>query len=156
MAKINCGKTTVFNYVNAALMLVLLILQFVPFWTYGEAGETASISQYIWFPTDYSEVEQYIAASLGTDFSINQILGMAILMLVLSAAGFALCLAKPGQPLVSLLPTACGLTGVIGYLTSPAMQLGTGWVLHLLVCAGMLAMGLAVLMGMFRQEQSFI
>lgn len=152
MAKINHGKTTVFNYVSAALMLVLLFLQFVPFWTYGETGETASISQYIWFPTDFGEVEKYIAASLGKDFSINQILGSAILILVLSAAGFVLCLAKADRPLAGLMPAACGLTGVIGYLTSPAMRLGTGWVLHLLVCAGMLAMGICTLREMAGQE----
>ena len=130
------GKTKEFSLVCAALMAILLVLQFMPFWHFADGEEQAavSISSYIWFPADNGGVDDYLSAAI-EDFSINQMLVTPILLLVLCAVGVVFCLMRAGSLPVLLLPLAAGLTGVIGYLTTPALQLGGNWLLHLLISA---------------------
>ena len=134
-------RTKLVHYVCAALLLVLLVMQFTPFWHYGEAGETVSISGYIWFPSDHNDLTSYLQQMVGSDFTIDTILVPCILMLLLSAAGAVLCVIKPGEWLASLLAVACGLSGVIGFLTCPALRLGSAWAMQLLLCILLLCGG---------------
>lgn len=126
-----------FTYVSVALMGLLLILHFMPYWSY--EGISTSIQTYIWSPSDHAQLETYLASQIGGEFSINNILLMPILVLVMTVAGIILCLWKWETPLMSLIPLFCGLVGVWGYLFKPAFQLGSNWVLHLVVCIGMIA-----------------
>ncbi|MGN0803667.1 MAG: hypothetical protein ACI4MF_13830 [Candidatus Faecivicinus sp.] len=127
----------------AIIMLALLVLQFVPFWHYGEAGEeSASMNGYIWFPMDYGDLESYFAETTGKPFDVNSILAMPILHLVLGAAGIVLCVLKRDQVWVSLFPVAVGGVGVWGFLSKPVYRLGSTWQLQLALCVVMLAIGL--------------
>lgn len=142
--KIN--RVTIGNIVCALLMLAVLALQFAPYWHYGEAGEmSASIGQYVWFPTDYKDLDSHIAQQVGGDYSINQMVLTPIVLLVLSAAGAVLGLMKPGAKATAIVPTVCSLAGVWGYLTSPALKLGSTWGGHLAVCVLLLACGAVTL-----------
>lgn len=124
----------------AALMVVLLVLQFTPFWHFmdGEEQAAVSISSYVWFPADYANVDDYLSGTID-DYSINDMLTTPILLQVLCAAGAALCLIRAGHPLVLILPLAAGIAGTIGYLTTPALHMGGNWVLHLLISILLLA-----------------
>jgi len=62
MSKFFSNRTSACNLICALLMIILLVLHFAPFWTYGENGETASIQGYVWFPTDHGALEKYIQA----------------------------------------------------------------------------------------------
>lgn len=141
-------RTKLVHYVCAALLLVLLVMQFTPFWHFGEAGESVSISGYIWFPSDHADLTSYLQQTVGSDFTINAILIPCILMLLLSAAGAAFCVIKPGELLASLFAVACGLSGTIGFLACPALRLGSAWAMQLLcilmLCGGGYAIYLAV------------
>ena len=132
------------------LMAMLLVLQFMPFWHYGEAGESCSISSYVWFPTDHKALETW-RGEQAQAHDLNSFVGMPILILVLSAVGAALCLAAPGKGAAPLLSAACGIAGMIGYLTTPALKLGTGWAWHLLICIGLLALGAYSLMQQIKE-----
>ena len=44
---------------------------------------------------------------------------------------------------VLLLPVACGLSGLIGYLSTPALKTGMGWRWHVVICAAMLIVAIA-------------
>lgn len=134
------GKTSMANVICAVLMILLLIMQFTPFWQYGEAGESCSISAYVWFPSDHKDLETWLGTQ-AEDHDLNSFVGMPILTLVLSAAGAALCLIKPEKGAMALLPTVCGAAGMIGYLTTPALKLGAGWAWHLLICIALLVLG---------------
>ena len=140
MEKIRSNKGMAINVCCAALMAILLFLQFVPFWYYGEAGETSSISSYIWFPSDHKELESWLT-SQAENHDLNSFVAMPILTLVLSAIGTIFCLMKAQNGWTALLPATCGTVGTLTYLTSPALQLGSGWTWHLLLCIAVGALG---------------
>lgn len=135
------SRTKIVHYVCAALLLVLLVMQFTPFWHIPESGEAVSIGGYIWFPTEHTDLTSYLQETISEDFLVNNVLIPCILMLVLSAFGIVLCVIKAGDLLPSLFPAACGLSGIIGFLAKPALRLGSGWVWMLLISIVLLAGG---------------
>jgi len=139
--EIRKNKWATCNWICALLMIVLLVMQFTPFWYYGEAGESCSISGYVWFPSDQKDLESWLGTQ-ADGHDLNSFVGMPILVLVLSAVGAVLCLIKPDKGMISLLPTLCGVVGGIAYLTTPALKLGSGWAWHLLICIALLALGI--------------
>ncbi|MBR5547182.1 MAG: hypothetical protein IKU70_09435 [Clostridia bacterium] len=149
--KNNRGMTV--NVICAVLMAILLVLQFVPFWHYGEAGESCSISGYIWFPSDHKELESWLI-SQAEDHDLNSFVGMPILVLVLSVVGSIFCLLKADQNWVGLFPLACGAAGAVAYLTIPALRLGVGWTWHLLLCIVLAVLGGYGLMQQVKEMKS--
>lgn len=141
MERIRNNRSAVLMLTSALLMAILLVLQFTPFWQYGEAGESCSISGYVWFPSDQKQLESWITAQ-AEDHDLNSFVGMPILVLVLSAVGAVLCLIKPDSGWTPVLPAACGVAGLIAYLGSAALRLGTGWTWHLLICIVLTALGI--------------
>lgn len=134
------------------LMLILLVLQFVPFWSYGDAGETASISSYLWFPTENKALESSLQETLAdSHFSVDAIVLPSILMLLLAAIGLFFCLWKSTSKAVALLPIATGAVGLWDYLAEPVMKLGMGWGWHVAVCAVLILMGACALYAAQRQ-----
>ena len=127
------------SYVSATLLLVLLILQFTPFWHHGEQGElSASISSYIWFPNDHADLTDYFEQTVRSDYRIEQILLTPIVILIAGISGFLLCLTKPNLPAVKLFPAVCGLIGTWKYMTEPVFHLGFGWQFHFIICSVLL------------------
>lgn len=144
-------RTTVLNLLCAGLMLALLVLQYTPFWDAGE--ETTSINGYVWFPTEHTATTSYLEETLGDDFSMNALVITPILQMVTAAAGVVLCVWKAQTCWTALLPAACGASGLIGYLATPALRLGSGWSLHLLVSLAMLLCALLCIL-LDRREQA--
>lgn len=133
------GKAKICNILCIVLMGVLLVLHFMPFWSYD--GISTSIQTYVWFPTEHADLGTYIAGQVGGDYNINSIVLMPVLVLVLTVIGIVLCIIKSENLFVGLLPLGCGLIGIWGYLSKAAFRLGTNWVLHLMVCIAMVAAG---------------
>ena len=123
------------------LMLILLVLQFTPFWVYGEAGESASISQYVWFPYRFTGVDSLLTEALGTGYNINQMVLWPALVLVGCAVGAVLCVWKQHQLVTPVVAALTGLAGTAGYLSCPALQLGMGWGMHLALSIAILLIG---------------
>ena len=138
------NKTVVWNVLGAVLMAILLVMQFTPFWQYGEAGESCSISSYVWFPNDNGDVESWLEGQI-EDFSINDVILVPILVLLLGFLGVVICLLKRDARMAALLPTACGAVGTIGYLGNAALKLGNNWGFHLLLCIAIAAAGVLCL-----------
>ena len=140
MEQIRNNKRAAIHIFCAVLMAILLILQFTPFWHYGEAGESCSIGSYVWFPSDCKALETWLCDQI-ENHDLNRFVGMPILMMALIAVGAVLCLIKPEQGITAVLPTLCGAAGIICYLTVPALKLGSSWAWHLLICIALLALG---------------
>jgi len=146
MSHLFSNRTSVCNVICAVLLLILLVFQFTPFWHYGEDASIAtSINGYIWFPTENTQLENYLKEQLNSDFSVESILAMPIIVLLAGAIGFVLCLIKADNPIVSLLPAAAGAVGVWGYLTKGAFKLGANWQIHLILCFAILVIALVSL-----------
>lgn len=138
------NKTVGWNVLCAVLMAILLVMQFTPFWQYGETGESSSISAYVWFPNDNGDVESWLESQI-EDFNINDVILTPILVLLLGGLGVVICLLKRDSRMAALLPTACGAAGAVGYLGNAALRLGNGWAFHLLLCIAIAAAGVLCL-----------
>lgn len=132
MKKYFSNRTRVCNLLCSVLMIILVALQFMPFFTYGEAGETASIQSYVWFPTEYSALEKEITFVV-PGHSIASLVPMPLIVILCCAVGLVMSLFMGERPFVSVFPAACGLAGVWGYLTKPEFQLGANWQWHLIL-----------------------
>ena len=125
-----------FNLICIGLMALMLILQFVPFWHYD--GVTSSINGYVWLPTDHAGTEAWLQSQIGDWFTIQYLFAQPVLQLLLAVVGIIVCIAGVDYKWPLLLPVACGIVGMWGYLTEPALQLGSGWIFHLIVCIAMI------------------
>ena len=139
-------KTRILGMICAVFMAALLVMQFMPFWHYGDPEASASIQGFVWFPSENAALEKYIRTETeNTAFSVGDIVGMPILELVLCAVGIVFCGWKGNAPLTGLLPAAAGAVGIWGYLAHAAFHLGGNWIVHLVLCAVLLALGAAML-----------
>ena len=125
------------SYVLIVLMLALLVMQFVPFWTEGDG--TASISDYIWFPREHKELNNALKAEFGKDYRINQYLVGPIALLVSAAAGIVFSVLKRGKLNSFLLPLICGFAGYTTYFTYAPYKLGSNWIVHAILSIAVLA-----------------
>ena len=125
------------SYVLIVLMLALLVMQFVPFWTEGDG--TASISDYIWFPREHKELNNALKAEFRKDYRINQYLVGPIALLVSAVAGILFSVLKRGKLNAFLLPLICGLAGYITYFTYAPYKLGSNWIVHAVLSVAILA-----------------
>lgn len=154
MSRFFTNRTSICNLISVILLIVLLVFQFTPFWSYGENGDlTASIQGYIWFPSDHSALEKYFEAETSADHTINAVLAMPILLLLVGAVGIVVGLLKADQVWVGTFPTVCGAVGLWGYLTKPVFQLGGNWHLQLILCLALLAMGIVTLLGGYHDSK---
>lgn len=147
----------ILNYICTAFSLVLLALQFLPFWgcfqcsTCGE-GKVISIMEYVWFANNHSDgltailKNYYIPGFMAMD-----VVGTAVLIQLCSIGAVILSVLRPTKASTALLPMIAGIAGVVGYL-APAYQLGQNWQLHLALGAVTAVCSLAVLLVAFIQS----
>ena len=143
------------SWLCALVMLAILVMMFVPYWSYVGSNEdtfepedrVTSINGYLWFPSDHAELEDaFNEGNMGDDIDANTIalpIGMQILF---AGFGIALCLWKSKVTAVGAFPIVCGLFGVFGYafvsalrMTSPAL-----WIINLALAV------LAIVLGIVR------
>lgn len=155
--------TIVSNIVCLALLLVLFVMQFLPFWnctncTTHEDG-LISIGEYVWNTRDHRALtskmtdiykDKYGPGMKDEDgkawkFEANDVVNIPVVIVISMIAGVLLMLSKPKTVLPALCACIGGFTGVIGYLTNVALQAGQNWTLHLAVAA-VVAVASAVLL----------
>ena len=132
--KLFTTRTSLCNFICVLLMFVLLVFQFTPFWNIeGETAEAVSIGSYVWFPTDNGALDDYLKERVGNDFAVESILAMPLVTLFLGIIGMVVCLVKADKFYSCLIPAVVGLVGTVAFLTTPALQLGSGWVMQLIL-----------------------
>lgn len=142
LKKLNLAKR-ILNYLGAALSLAMLVMQFVPFWTYGE--KTASINSFVWLKATDGELTGWLASNapgFNAYTDMNSLVLAPVLMFVLCILGAIFCAKNAKAAFISLLPFFCGVIGIIGYLTQPVLQLGDGWIIHIAISAALALVGL--------------
>lgn len=149
MKKNTLTYSTIFNYVCVVLMLLLLVAQFLPFWSCAscETG-SCSVADYVWFPGHHKDITKGIMREIyGKKFEVAQVILPHIVILVSSILGIIFCLKNAKQPIFALLPLLAGLAGTFGYLMIPGLQAGQNWILHLIASALLLVCSLVALSG---------
>lgn len=137
------SKVKLCNRLSALLMALLLILQFVPYWHYGEGDAlSASINGFVWFPDDHQGLTQQLTAQ-HADYSINPIAWTTVGLFLLCAVGTVLCLYKSHASSCAILPVMAGLLGLFGYLSTPAFQSGAWYWVQMALFVLMTILGIA-------------
>lgn len=130
------------SFALAVLILGLLVMQFLPFWT--TEKETVSINGYLWMPNEHKSVTKLFKAELDDKkFDPIKIVLWPVLTLLLGVAGIVLCILKRGELLPCLMTLLCGVTGVLTYFTNPVYQMGANWTIHVVVACVVLVAGVA-------------
>ncbi len=131
------NRIRMLNYICAGLAVVLVVLQFIPFWgcyqckTCGD-GKIISINEYIWFANDHktgltSVLQKYYIPG----FQVSDLVATSVLIQVASLFTLVMCIARPAKLTASAFALIAGLACVVGYLTHPVYQMGQLWQLHL-------------------------
>ena len=110
------------------MMLGLLICQFVPFWTVED--DTASISQFIWKPSDHKTINRDFKANVDKNFSMNDVYTGPVLFLVLGAVSVIISMFFMGRLYAFLSSAVTGFSGIYLYLSHPIFRMGTNWYIH--------------------------
>ena len=128
------------NTISALLMIVMLACQFIPYWHFGE-GESLSVQGYVWFPTKHPALSEELQP-LVDKYPCNQATLACLPVMLLCLLGVWLCLRKADKPKMGMLPFLTGLAGLALYLSSPVMQAGTLYWLHVAVLALLMGLGI--------------
>lgn len=124
----------------SVIMLTLVVLQFMPFWRY--QGESLSIAGYIWRPYEHSEFTSLFKSYFGKSFKVSLFFALPMaITLIANAIGTVLFFLKQDSKVVYLLPVASAIIGIYGFLSTPAYQLGSSWIVHLILNILMLITG---------------
>lgn len=150
MLKSFSGKTKLCNIVCAVLTLCLLILQFTPFWNYGNGS--LSINGYVWLDCGNTDIANWFSSQLGNTVNLNSIVITAVLVLLFGLAGIILCIMKSYNGVVAILPALTGISALYAFAFKPAFRLGSTWVIQLLLSIAILVF--AVMAFVFGIKQS--
>lgn len=126
-------KAKIIGLISIVVMVAVLVIQFLPFWYY--EGTSTSIQMYVWFPEKCKSLTKLLQEILGKSYAVGNIVLGPIALLVGSVVGIVLSvLGKKGKPILAkAVPMVCGIVGVYGFLSQPALQLGSNWVLYLIL-----------------------
>ena len=152
MSKILNNRTKVLNYICAALMVLLIGIQFVPYWSSGDGS--LSIAHHVWLPdnSDKASMSNWLIeeASKTTDLYKEQakeqksqekiVISNAIAhpsaaIFLLGIFGTIFCLLKSKISWMSIFALACGIIGLYAFCFSPVYALGSTRVIYIIVSA---------------------
>ena len=148
MKKNSISYARVLNYVCIVLMLLLLVTQFLPFFECPSCEDgTASVSDYVWFPDHHKDITKVMKSAdlYGKKFEVSQVVLTPIVILAGCVLGIIFTIKNGGAPINAIYGLIAGGFGVVGYLTTPGLQIGQNWVLHLAASALVLVCALVVL-----------
>ena len=119
----------IFHWTALGIMALILLLQFVPFWSTPEGG--VSINSYVWFPHQNEALTEQFRTVFGADFYLNDAFVVGpVVQTVLCI--LALCLFKKRDIFTASLQLFAGLAGVLSLALQPALRMGSVWFLLLL------------------------
>lgn len=141
--KIGTNAIRVCNIICLVLMLALLVCQFLPFWTVGE--KQVSVQGYTWITWEHEDLTDSFVDTFGKDYMVKDMVLTPVVVLagVIIAAIF--CIRKLKKPGVGILPFLVGVLSIWGYLSTPVLQMGMLWQLHLALSIAMTVVSLVPL-----------
>lgn len=133
------NRIRVANCICVGLAMVLVVLQFIPFWgcyqcnTCGD-GKIISINEYIWFANNHKAgLTSVLKNYYFPDYRVMDVVPISVLIQVASLLALVMCINRPAKLTASVFALIAGIACVVGYLTQPVYQMGQLWQLHLAV-----------------------
>ncbi|MBE6957889.1 MAG: hypothetical protein E7447_01880 [Ruminococcaceae bacterium] len=157
----------VLNFIGVALMLVILILQFLPFWncsdckSHKEEDKMVSIAEYLWLPDrhkpiteDMTELFKSIYGENIVDdkgkpfkFDVSQISPQLIVAFICGILAPVAGILFSKKTLPMLIPFIGSVATLMIFLMSPVMQAGQNWIVSVIVagvCAAVSGVGIVI------------
>lgn len=129
----------IINIILAVLMLVMLILQFIPFWSMG--SQEISIGEYAWLPTEHEDFTTYFQQAIGnSNFHAGYVAYINVIVLLACTMGIIFCFKNADDVWPSIFPAACGIAVIYGHFARPVFHMGAMWKFHLVLAIGMIAL----------------
>ena len=146
--------TSVCNLICVVLLIVVLVMQFQPFWTcpgcktHKKVEKEVSIAEYIWTPKHHDsltdEMTDYYREYYGPDykdpitgrkfkFVPNYILPAPLTVFLGCVVGIVGCVIFRKKFFMAGIPLVVGVAGMLGHLTYPAMMIGKDNQTHLIL-----------------------
>lgn len=136
MLKTLVERTKKCSYVCAILTVILLILQFVPFWSF--EGDTLSISGYVWLDSSNPQFAQYVLHNTGAEANVNPVIFMSVFIILFGILGAAAGFWKPKNGYVTLVADIAALAGIVFFIADPMLRLSFMWIIQFIVCIAIL------------------
>jgi len=146
MKKVLLSKNKICSIICIVLLVAVMAAQFLPYW-HGEFVEESikegqkvsvtdtsiSVAQYVWFPKDHANFGKWLgttaAQTYGADaeIDINDFVFVPAFQLLISFIGIVALGIKFGKYQPSFFAGVSGVLGLVGFLTSPYLKLGSLW-----------------------------
>jgi len=108
-------------FICVALMLAIIVFQFLPCWTVGE--ETVGMQEMIWTCQHHKDITKYWKKNVMKDFTMNSLVGDPIFALLTGVAGIVFCLIKNKKWSSAIFPLASGYF-IYSAMSHPVQQTG--------------------------------
>lgn len=128
----------------AVLCAALILLQLVPYWEYENTEtnttETISILEYLALPSSHKSVTKFLDSS--SNEAINSLASPFCIVLLLGGVSIALIVTKLNNLWVTIFPVVVGVSSLISYLTESRWQLGSLYIVLIVLSAALTAASL--------------
>ena len=163
MEAFNNKITKIFCIVTAVLLIALFVCQFLPFWTVED--KTISMNGYIWFPEKNGAISAefkgimrdggYLPDKNAEQSWINWLALWPVMQTIFILLGTLLHIKAKGHGFMLLFPIACGVSGILGFTRHPILQMGSTWVIQLVLSIVMIvvaAVGLVLMIKKYVED----
>ncbi len=125
-------RTKKCSIVCGVLTLILLILHFVPYWSF--EGETLSLGGYVWLDPSNPQFAQYVLHNTGAEANVNPIIFMSVFIILFGILGAGVSFWKPKNGYVTLVADIAALAGIVFFIASPMLRLSFMWIIQFIIC----------------------
>lgn len=132
MLKQAIERTKKCSIICAILTLILLILHFVPYWSF--EGDTLSIGGYVWLDPSNPQFAQYVLHNTGAEANVNPIIFMSVFVILFGLLGAAASFWKSHNGYVTLVADIAAIAGIIFFVSSPMLRLSFMWIIQFIIC----------------------
>jgi len=140
--------TRICNLLCAVLLLVMLCLQFLPYWNH--SGRDVTIADYTWNPQTKENKKltkqfEKVSKSYGEEYDINDLVTGPIILMAAAAVTVALCCIGSNKTATALVPAIGAGVGINGFMSNLVLRMNPMWMAFVGICAVILVLALAVL-----------
>lgn len=137
MLKETIERTKKCSIVCAVLTLILLILHFVPYWSF--EGGSLSIGGYVWLDPSNPHFAQYVLHNLGVEANVNPIIFMSVFVILFGILGAAASFWKSQNGYVTLIADIAAVAAIIFFVSNPMLRLSFMWIIQFIICIAIIA-----------------
>lgn len=136
----------------ALLSIVMIGLQFLPFWNVGGEAGKLSISDVVWLIYNHPEAKTFFTQNFGATTTINSVILIPVFIFAACVVTFVLSFVMESV-WYTIAPAIAFILTVVGYLARPELRAGDGWFFHFIPTTIMAVFVVTEFLGTFRKKE---